>query len=145
MAEALNTLDMNGTIVVGEKVGISSVAISQGSLVVRIKETEEVSQPTAPFSNTGTTERVPDTTIGVQETQGYLIPVSRSVTVSDLAKSLNAIGATLVWWVSGITWQINPGHVALISGGQMKLDLLEQRLEILVAFRRLIPEELEAW
>lgn len=45
----------------------------------------------------------------------------------------------------GITWQINPGHVALISGGQMKFDLLEQRLEILRAFRQLIGEELEAW
>jgi hypothetical protein len=44
-----------------------------------------------------------------------------------------------------ITWQINPGYLALISGGQMKFDLLEQRLEILRAFWRLIPEELEAW
>lgn len=86
--------ERTGTIVVGEKVSISAVAISQGSLVVRIKESENVFQPTAPFSNAGTTERVPDTTIGVQETIGYLIPVPRSVTVSDLAKSLNAIGAT---------------------------------------------------
>lgn len=43
------------------------------------------------------------------------------------------------------TWQINPGHVALISGGQMKFDLLEPRLTCLREFRRLIPEELEAW
>jgi len=45
----------------------------------------------------------------------------------------------------GITWQINPGHIALISGGQMKFDLLEQRLETLRAFWQLVPEELEAW
>jgi flagellar P-ring protein precursor FlgI len=86
--------ERTGTIVVGENVGISAVAISQGSLVVKIKETETVSQPVAPFSDSGTTERVPDTIIGVEETDGYLIPVSKSVTVSELANTLNAIGAT---------------------------------------------------
>jgi len=86
--------ERTGTIVVGEHVGISAVAISQGSLVVKIKETELVSQPVAPFSDAGTTERVPDTTIDVEEQESYLIPVSRSVTVSELAKSLNSIGAT---------------------------------------------------
>ena len=86
--------ERTGTIVVGENVGISAVAISQGSLVVKIKETEFVSQPIAPFSDAGTTERVPDTIIGVEEKEGYLIPVQRAVTVSDLAKTLNAIGAT---------------------------------------------------
>ena len=86
--------ERTGTIVVGENVGISPVAISQGSLVVKVKETEIVSQPTAPFSNAGTTERVPDTFVGVEETETYLIPVEHVVTVSELAKALNAIGAT---------------------------------------------------
>jgi len=86
--------ERTGTIVVGEKVGISAVAISQGSLVVKIKETEFVSQPTAPFSDAGTTVTVPDTSIGVDEKDAHLIPISRSVTVSELAKNLNAIGAT---------------------------------------------------
>ncbi len=86
--------ERTGTIVVGENVGISAVAISQGSLVVKIKETELVSQPIAPFSDAGTTEKVPETIIGVEEKEGYLIPVARSVTVSELAKTLNAIGAT---------------------------------------------------
>ncbi|MHC4543202.1 MAG: flagellar basal body P-ring protein FlgI, partial [Planctomycetota bacterium] len=40
--------ERTGTIVVGENVGISAVAISQGSLVVKIKESETVSQPIAP-------------------------------------------------------------------------------------------------
>ena len=86
--------ERTGTIVVGENVGISAVAISQGSLVVKIKETELVSQPIAPFSDSGTTEKVKDTDIGVEEQEAYLIPISRSVTVSELAKSINAIGAT---------------------------------------------------
>jgi flagellar P-ring protein precursor FlgI len=86
--------ERTGTIVVGENVGISAVAISQGSLVVKIKESEYVSQPVAPFSDSGTTEKVKDTNIGVEEQEAHLIPISRSVTVSELAKSINAIGAT---------------------------------------------------
>ncbi|KPK45177.1 MAG: hypothetical protein AMJ65_00735 [Phycisphaerae bacterium SG8_4] len=86
--------ERTGTIVVGENVGISAVAISQGSLVVKIKESQFVSQPTAPFSDAGTTAIVPDTSIGVEEKDAHLIPISRSVTVSELAKNLNAIGAT---------------------------------------------------
>ncbi len=86
--------ERTGTIVVGENVGISAVAISQGSLIVKISETEQVSQPVAPFSNSGTTQKVQQTNVGVKEEQAHLIPVARSVTVSDLAKNLNAIGAT---------------------------------------------------
>jgi len=85
--------ERTGTIVVGENVGISAVAISQGSLVVKIKEMPIVSQPTAPFSDAGDTKVVQDTLIGIEES-GHLIPMSRSVTISELAKSLNGIGAT---------------------------------------------------
>jgi len=86
--------ERTGTIVVGENVGISAVAISQGSLVVKIKEVPIVSQPIAPFSDAGETKVVQDTLIGIEEKETHLIPVSRSITVSELAKSLNAIGAT---------------------------------------------------
>ncbi|MBA7672850.1 Flagellar P-ring protein [subsurface metagenome] len=86
--------ERTGTIVVGENVGISAVAISQGSLVIKIKEMPIVSQPTAPFSDAGETKVVQDTLIGVEEKEGHLIPMSRSVTVSELAKSLNGIGTT---------------------------------------------------
>ena len=86
--------ERTGTIVVGENVGISTVAISQGSLVVRIEEREIPSQPMAPFSDAGRTVVVPETIVGVEEAEGHLIPVPRAVTVSDLAKGLNAIGAT---------------------------------------------------
>ena len=86
--------ERTGTIVVGENVGISAVAISQGSLVIKIKEMPIVSQPTAPFSDSGQTKVVQETLIGIEEEEGHLIPMSRSVTVSELAKSLNGIGAT---------------------------------------------------
>jgi flagellar P-ring protein FlgI len=86
--------ERTGTIVVGENVGVSAVAISQGSLVVKVQETAQVSQPVAPFSRTGTTVVVPETAVDVEEQNAYLIPVTRSVTVSELAKTLNAIGAS---------------------------------------------------
>jgi flagellar P-ring protein precursor FlgI len=86
--------ERTGTIVVGENVGISAVAISQGSLVVKVKETAHVSQPVAPFSDAGTTVVVPETEVEAQEQSAYLIPVARAITVSELAKALNAIGAS---------------------------------------------------
>jgi flagellar P-ring protein precursor FlgI len=86
--------ERTGTIVVGENVGISAVAISQGGLVVKVKESAQVSQPIAPFSDAGATAVVPETTLGIQEQNAYLMPVSKAVTVSDLAKALNAIGAS---------------------------------------------------
>ena len=110
--------ERTGTIVVGEKVGISEVAVSQGGLVVKIKETEVVSQPTAPFSEGATTERVPETLIGVEEKEGYLVPVPKVVTVSDLAKALNAIGAT-------------PGDLIAIFNALRKAGALQARLEIM--------------
>jgi flagellar P-ring protein precursor FlgI len=86
--------ERTGTIVVGENVGISAVAISQGGLVVKVKESAQVSQPITPFSDAGHTEVIPETTLGIQEQNAYLMPVSKAVTVSDLAKALNAIGAS---------------------------------------------------
>jgi len=94
MPAAVVINERTGTIVVGENVGISSVAISQGSLVVKVKESAQVSQPMAPFSDAGKTEVIPETSLDVQEQSAYLIPVNRAVTVSELAKALNAIGAS---------------------------------------------------
>tara|TARA_B100000315_G_scaffold250360_1_gene283037 strand:+ start:7333 stop:8556 length:1224 start_codon:yes stop_codon:yes gene_type:complete len=46
--------EQSGTIVMGENVQISTVAIAQGSLTIRITETPQVSQP-GPFAEVGTT------------------------------------------------------------------------------------------
>ena len=110
--------ERTGTIVVGENVGISEVAISQGSLVIKIKETANVSQPTAPFSDAGTTEVIPETLLSVEEREGYLIPVPQTVTVSELAKTLNAIGAT-------------PTDLIAIFNALKKAGALQAKLEIM--------------
>ena len=110
--------ERTGTIVVGENVGISSVAISQGSLVVKVKETAQVSQPMASFSDAGSTEVIPESIVGVEEQNAYLIPVERAVTVSELAKTLNAIGAS-------------PRDLIAIFNALKKAGALQAKLEIM--------------
>jgi len=110
--------ERTGTIVVGQNVGISAVAISQGSLVVKIKETPIVSQPIAPFSDAGETKVVEDTAVSIEEKEGYLIPVPQTVTVAELAKTLNAIGAT-------------PTDLIAIFNALKKAGALQAQLEIM--------------
>jgi flagellar P-ring protein precursor FlgI len=81
-----------GVIVMGENVRISTVAIAQGNLTIRITETPQVSQP-APFSEGGQTTVVPRTNIQVDEESGNRMAVLPSgVTLQELVSSLNALG-----------------------------------------------------
>ena len=84
--------ERTGTIVMGENVRISTVAIAQGNLTIRITETPQVSQP-SPFSATGTTEVVPRTDIQVDEGAGAKMSVlSNGVTLQEMVTGLNALG-----------------------------------------------------
>ncbi|MEW6379291.1 MAG: flagellar basal body P-ring protein FlgI [bacterium] len=84
--------ERTGTVVVGENVKISSVAISHGNLSIEIRETQEVSQP-LPLSD-GKTQKVPQTDVTVQEERGKLIPLPANTTVGELVRALNAIGVS---------------------------------------------------
>jgi flagellar P-ring protein precursor FlgI len=84
--------EQSGIIVMGENVRISTVAIAQGSLTIRITETPQVSQP-GPFANVGTTTTVQRTDIEVDEqTDRRLGIVSDGVTLQELVNGLNALG-----------------------------------------------------
>ncbi|MBM4017741.1 MAG: flagellar basal body P-ring protein FlgI [Planctomycetes bacterium] len=85
--------ERTGTIVVGQNVGISTVAISHGNLSIITQEKEFVSQP-LPFSRAGTTEKTKQTEITAVEEKGTLHVVPRQVSVSELARALNAMGLT---------------------------------------------------
>ncbi len=86
--------EKSGTIVMGESVRISTVAIAQGNLTIRITETPQVSQPN-PFSTTGTTTTVNRTDIQVDEGTGRRLAVlPGSVTLQELVNGLNALGIT---------------------------------------------------
>lgn len=84
--------ERTGTIVAGEQVKISSVALAHGSLTILTTEEPQVSQP-EPFSE-GKTRVVPRTKVGVNEQNNGVRVLPRSVTVAELARALNALGAT---------------------------------------------------
>ena len=64
----------SGVIVMGADVRISTVAIAQGNLTIKVTETPQVSQP-SPFSNTGTTQVVPRTQIQIDDGKGNKMAV----------------------------------------------------------------------
>jgi flagellar P-ring protein precursor FlgI len=85
--------ERTGTIVVGEYVRISTVAISHGALSVSVTENQQVSQP-GPFAEAGETETVDRTAVDVQEGGGQTNLLQGGITVSELAKALNSLGTT---------------------------------------------------
>jgi flagellar P-ring protein precursor FlgI len=84
--------DKSGVIVMGSDVRISTVAIAQGNLTIRVNETPQVSQP-APFSQTGTTEVVPRTSVQIDDSKGNKMTVlNDGVSLQTLVDGLNALG-----------------------------------------------------
>ncbi len=84
--------EQNGVIVMGENVRISTVAIAQGNLTIRVSETREISQP-QPFSNTGTTETINETEIEIDsESERRLGIVKGGVSLQELVNGLNSMG-----------------------------------------------------
>ncbi|AQS84730.1 MAG: flagellar basal body P-ring protein FlgI [Acetobacter aceti] len=83
--------DASGTIVIGNDVRISTVAIAQGNLTIQVTETPMVSQP-GPMSN-GTTTVVPRTSINVNNGNNAKLGILRNgPALSDLVSGLNAMG-----------------------------------------------------
>lgn len=81
-----------GVVVIGKDVRISTVAIAQGNLTIRITETPQVSQPT-PFSSTGITVVVPRTNIEVDDQADRRLGIlKRGVTLQQLVSGLNSLG-----------------------------------------------------
>lgn len=81
----------SGTIVMGEDVRISRVAVSQGNLTLRIQEQPIVVQPN-PFSE-GEAIVVPRTNAAIEEEPGIgLAEVSGGTSLSELVAGLNALG-----------------------------------------------------
>lgn len=105
--------ERTGTVVMGENVRISTVAVAHGNLSIQIKETANVSQPLPfapqppagsqpardPRSGTivapgGQTVVTTDTAIAAQEEKKQLMVVPRGVTIQEVVQALNAIGVT---------------------------------------------------
>lgn len=83
----------SGTIVMGEDVRISRVAVSQGNLTLRIQEAPLVVQPN-PFAEGGTVV-VPRTNAAIEEEPGIgLAEVREGTSLSEVIAGLNALGVS---------------------------------------------------
>jgi flagellar P-ring protein precursor FlgI len=83
--------EASGIIVMGANVRVSTVAIAQGNLTIRVTETPEVSQPNALAG--GNTAVVDRTKVQIDDGSGRKLGVlSGNVTLRDLVASLNALG-----------------------------------------------------
>ncbi|MGC9446558.1 flagellar basal body P-ring protein FlgI [Cereibacter johrii] len=81
----------SGTIVMGEDVRISRVAVAQGGLTLRVEEQPMVVQPN-PFSR-GETVVVPRTTASIQQRPGTgLAEIPAETSLSRVVAGLNALG-----------------------------------------------------
>jgi flagellar P-ring protein precursor FlgI len=108
--------EKTGTVVMGEKVRISTVAVAHGGLSIQIKERYNVSQPLpfAPGSQAGTpsialppgrgtgpivspggaTVVTPESSVAVKEEGAPMILIPSGADLGEVVKGLNAIGAT---------------------------------------------------
>lgn len=83
----------SGTIVMGEDVRISRVAVSQGNLTLRVQETPLAVQPN-PFAR-GETIVVPRTTASIEQGAGIkMAEVGDTSSLSDVVAGLNALGVS---------------------------------------------------
>ena len=85
--------EVNGVVVMGEAVRISTVAIAQGNLTISVQETPLVSQP-EPFSQ-GQTVVTPQSDVSVEEELGRQMRiVNGGASLSTLVNGLNALGVS---------------------------------------------------
>ena len=85
--------EVNGVVVMGDNVRVSTVAIAQGNLTISIQEKPQVSQP-APFSQ-GQTTVTPQSNVSVDEEKGKkLVVIKSGVSLSTLVNGLNALGVS---------------------------------------------------
>jgi len=81
-----------GTVVISSNVRVSPAAVSHGSLSVSIKEEQTVSQP-LPFSKTGQTTIVNNSTINVDQGSNRMFLFHPGVELEDIVRAVNNVGA----------------------------------------------------
>ncbi|MFP4517896.1 MAG: flagellar basal body P-ring protein FlgI [Oceanicaulis sp.] len=85
--------ESTGTIVMGENVRVSTVAIAQGGLTITVEESPMVSQA-QPFAQGGETVVLPRTDVTVEEDQAELGVLEGTVSLRQLVDGLNALGVS---------------------------------------------------
>jgi flagellar P-ring protein precursor FlgI len=82
-----------GTDVICSNVRVTPAAVSHGSLVVTISEQPYVSQPIAPFSNSGQTVVVPDSQVDIEEEESSMFLFSPGTSLEEIVQAVNRVGA----------------------------------------------------
>lgn len=93
-AEAIARVVVNsrtGTIVIGGNVRVMPAAVTHGSLTVSITERVDISQPGA-FAG-GQTVAAQESSIDVQETGSRMFLLDSGVTLEEIVKAINKVGA----------------------------------------------------
>lgn len=108
--------ERTGTIILGKEVRIAPVAILHGNLSVEVQTVMAVSQPN-PLSG-GTTEAVPQTTVGTKEEKARTVVLKQGATIEELVRALSAIGST-------------PRDIIAILQGLRSAGALEAELEVI--------------
>ncbi len=85
--------ERTGTVVMGGNVTISACSILHGNLSIEVTTELQVSQP-QPFSKTGQTAVVPQTTVQAQESPLQVVQLKEGATVEELIRGLQILGAT---------------------------------------------------
>ncbi|MTD26952.1 flagellar basal body P-ring protein FlgI [Erwinia sorbitola] len=80
-----------GTVVMGEGIVVRPAAVSHGSLIVTIRESQNVSQP-GPFSE-GTTAATPESDISVDRGKGQMVVVPAGTSLRSIVDTINSLGA----------------------------------------------------
>ncbi|GAB6034243.1 flagellar basal body P-ring protein FlgI [Galenea microaerophila] len=104
-----------GTVVIGQNVTVGPAAVTHGGMVVKIQESNQVSQPN-PFAG-GNTQVTPNTQVSV-ENQGKdrMFEFPKGTSLNDIVQAVNKVGAA-------------PGDLvaileALKQAGALKADLM---------------------
>lgn len=84
--------ERTGTIIMGENVRISTVALAHGNLNITIRSETQVSQPN-PLGQ-GQTAVTQNEDVNVTEDSGQLTVVQEGVSLGELVRALNTLGAT---------------------------------------------------
>lgn len=84
--------ERTGTIIMGENVRISTVALAHGNLNITIRSETQVSQPN-PLGQ-GQTAVTQNEDVNVTEDSGQLTVVQEGISLGELVRALNTLGAT---------------------------------------------------
>jgi flagellar P-ring protein precursor FlgI len=86
--------ERTGTVIMGNQLRISTVAVSHGNLSIHISEEKQVSQPPPLAPRSATTVVVPKSEVTVREDKGQLAVVREGASIGDVVQALNTLGVT---------------------------------------------------